>query len=259
MLYNVKKLFMKSLLHNTLFKKSLKCLSASFFLLLLSTLAVHSQSYERIVITGFNQDLVANGNVDPINSTTIAMDVQGTVMYQKGYPFCSAYGQGLPQNGLITSANNSSLSYQLADYSTNNALHLSNYGASGNLLFTVPGTYSQIAILGLSSEGSGSFSAVLNFTDGSSSSSYQFNVPDWYNGYPYAILGFGRVARLSYCSTDEVANNPRMYDNIITLSAGDQQKQIKSISVSNNSNGRISIMAVTGITSPAAPAIPSRA
>ena len=124
MLYNVKKLFMKSLLHYTLIKKSLKWLSVSFFLLIVSTLAVYAQTYQPITVTGFNQDVVANGSGSPAASTTQAVDNNADVLYVKGYQCSPNSALGLPINGSFTSSANNSINYQFANYDANNALYL---------------------------------------------------------------------------------------------------------------------------------------
>lgn len=236
------------------------------------SLASYAQTYVPVAVTGFNHDLIANGAGGENRAeatTTITFDnlnVGGAnVMYSTDFrgnnnpndapPF------GLPNNGSISSENLPGAVYQLASYDGNNALVLKNGGDSGTLILGTPGVFSSIAFLGSSAEGSSSFNVVLNFSDGTNSSS-AFVVPDWYNGTNYAIKGIGRVTRIQV-STQEAdwftgdSENPRLYDNKITLAAPYNTKILTSITFEKiNSVGSTAILAINGIIDISAPNAP---
>ena len=75
---------MKSLLQYRLFMKSLKCISVSIFLLIVSTHAVHSQTYQPITVTGLSHDVVANGSGSPAASQTRQWTITPTYCLKMG-------------------------------------------------------------------------------------------------------------------------------------------------------------------------------
>ncbi|WP_218160741.1 hypothetical protein, partial [Arsenicibacter rosenii] len=122
-------LFLKCSLNKWLVRSLLFCL-------LLSTgISGFAQSYQPLSVSGFNHDVVANGAQKSQNTTTVDLDDIGSVLYEKGYS-CSPLNlnYGLPTNRIINSSLYSGLSYQLADYSTTNALVLRNPATSTGIL-----------------------------------------------------------------------------------------------------------------------------
>ena len=255
---------MKSLLHYTLIKKSLKWLSVSFFLLIVSTLAVYAQTYQPITVTGFNQDVVANGSGSPAASTTQAVDNNADVLYVKGYQCSPNSALGLPINGSFTSSANNSINYQFANYDANNALYLTS-SSINTLNLAQPKQFVDLSFLAFSTEGSSTMTIKLNFTDGSFSGAYPFIVYDWYNGSSPAISSIGRINNGSGCLTDVFGlGAPYMYDHLIHLVGSDQQKLVQSITITNtngtpagnvSTNGRLLVMAVSGnaVNTPTSP------
>lgn len=226
----------------------------------LATVTTLGQSYQAISVTGFNQDLVANGTLLPSASTTGTFDDasagSNNVMYVNGYNGASVtLSYGLPADGVVNSESNSGVTYQLADYADSNALLLT-AAETGTLTLVSSGAYAKVSILAAGANGSSSFTATLNFSDGTTAD-YSFTVPDWFNGSNYAIKPIGRVRR-DGSSTDETSSNPRLYDCMISLSNSDQVKLLKSITFSKvSSTSRTVIMAVCGMTNSSAPSTPS--
>jgi len=231
-------------------------------------MAQSSNSYRPLTVTGFNEDLIANGSGGShralaTTSTRFDSDTSWKVMYSKD--FVGDYGAapyGLPNSGIITSVANTNIVYQLASYSASNSVLLRHSSdttgggaTNGTLVIDAADQkpYAKLAILATSAEGSSTFIVTLNFSDGTSSN-YPFNVPDWCSGTtPYAIKDIGRVTR----TTDQFdpTYNPRLYDCYITLSSTDKVKTNTSIYLQFNSgNGpRSAIMAVTGMRTVSAP------
>ena len=230
-----------------------------------------AQTYVPVTVSGFNHDLIAEGAGGPNRApatTTIAFDqvdasLGYNVMYSTDFrgnnnptsppPF------GLPTSRIINSANLPGASYTLADYSANNTLFLQGNNENGTLTLQTPGVFSKITILGSSGLAASTFTAQLNFSDGSNFST-AFDVPDWYFGPNFAIKGIGRVGRTSNEGIDRFsgdADNPRLYDNLITLSPPYNNRILTSVTFTKTSSaGRTAILALTGITAVNAPAAP---
>ena len=168
---------MKSLLQYRLFMKSLKCISVSIFLLIVSTHAVHSQTYQPITVTGLSHDVVANGSGSPAASTNQAVDNNSDVLFENGYQCSPNSSLGLPLNGSFTSAANVSINYQFASYDANNALYLPS-SFINTLNLAQPKQFVDLSFLAFSTEGSSTMTIKLNFTDGSFPGAYPFIVYD---------------------------------------------------------------------------------
>lgn len=238
-----------------------------------------AQQYQVIPITGFNHDVIAEGvgtgsNHQANATTTITFDSlnysgASHVMYAKNFRgdlnHSTAPPYGLVDNGFIISASNSNIRYQLANYTGNNVLRLAGLNSSGTLTFVTPGCYSSLSILASSGQGSSTFNVTVNFTDGTSNSSYSFTVADWYGGSNYAILGIGRVNKTpdgsgdTYDQFDGDASNPRLYDCTLNLSGTDLGKLVKSITVTKNESGsgKTIILAVSGKVNSNVPGTPN--
>ena len=231
-----------------------------------------AQTYVPVIVSGFNQDLIAEGSGGAnraFNTTTISFDLAvpggDNVMYSTDFRGNnnpnSPPPAGLPTNRIINSVNLPGATYNLANYSGNNALFLAGNGNFGTLTLQTPGVFSTIAILGSSAEGGSTFTTQLNFSDGSNFST-SFNVPDWFNGPNFAIKGIDRVTRTTISTGtaddfEEILDNPRLYDNLITLSPPYNNRILTSVTFTKTSDqGRTAILALTGITAVNAPAAP---
>jgi len=250
----------------------------ALLLLFSFTADVKAQLYEVIPVTGFNQDVIAEGvgtgsNHQANATTTITFDSlnysgASHVMYAKNFRGdknpSTAPPYGLVDNGFIISSSNNNIRYQLANYTGNNALRLAGLNSTGTLTFATPGCYSALSILASSGQGASTFTVTLNFTDGTTNSSYSFTVADWYNGSNYAIQGIGRVNKTpdgsgeTYDQFDGDATNPRLYDCTLTITGADLGKLLKSITITKNESGsgKTIILAVSGKINSNAPGTP---
>ena len=240
----------------------------------LCSLSAQAQTFVPVNVTGFNHDLIANGSGGTNRAaatTTITFDgvnIGGdNVMYSKDFRGNNNPNAvptyGLPVNRIITSVNPNLVGaiYTLAHYDSLNALVLKNNGSAGTLKLETPGVFSKIAFLGSSAEGASNFNVTLNFSDGTNTNA-SFTVPDWYSGSGFAVKGIGRVTRTTVGSqlpdifTGD-AENPRLYDNQITLNAPFNTKILTSITFTKTSSaGSTAILAINGITAVNAPAAP---
>jgi hypothetical protein len=242
------------------------------FCVIVFTSVAYTQTFVPVNVTGFNHDLIANGAGGTNRAeatTTITFDgfnIGGdNVMYSKDFRgnnnLNTAPPFGLPINRIIASVNLLGANYTLAHYDSLNALVLKTNGSSGTLMLETPGVFSKIAFLGSSAEGPSSFNVTLNFSDGTNTNA-TFTVPDWFNGSGFAIKGIGRVTRTTLGSQlPDVffgnSENPRLYDNQITLNVPFNTKILTSITFTKTSAaGSTAILAINGITAVNAPAAP---
>lgn len=202
-----------------------------------STLA---QTYNPIMVTGFNHDVVAETGTSSLTTTTVAMDgvtVSNKVMYTNAFRITNGFGGGgLPDNGTITSAVGT---YQMAAFPGNNALLLQRT-QTGDLNLTTPSRYSTIRILCLSTEGTSTVKITLGYSDGSSTVAFtNYSVPDWFNNTANLVLsGFGRVTRATPATgADAYPTNPRMYYITVNMNCADRQKTLTKVSFENNTTG----------------------
>jgi hypothetical protein len=219
-----------------------KKITVGFFCLMTVLLfsKINAQTYQTLqVVSGYNADLIANGSGASSSSTTQNVDspANGYVFMSKD--FVNAAGvtptSGLPSSGLINSANTTGLSFQLAPYTSNNALRLENINDSGSLNFASSPKVSKLFVLATAGGGSSVANIVVNFTDGTNQTFTNQSINDWYWGTGFAIMGIGRVNRV----TDAIENityNPRLYEIALQISSANQSKSIASISVKKNSS-----------------------
>jgi len=252
-----------------------KIISFSFFLVVGLVIGdLKAQTFVPVNVTGFNHDIIAEGvggmnRAEATTSTTFDDNTislsSDNVLYAKNFRgnanLSSPPPFGLPDDGIITSVNLPGAVYHLASYTGNNALVLRQQNTSGTLILETPGVFSKMAFLGASSNGSSTFNFVLNFSDGTSYPT-TFTVPDWFSGPNFAIKSIGRVYRraIGGHQADQFngdAENPRLYDNQITIPAPFDQKILTSITITKTSSGgSTGIFAINGITPINAPVAP---
>ncbi|SEW34425.1 gliding motility-associated C-terminal domain-containing protein [Chitinophaga sp. YR573] len=220
---------------------------------------LYSQTYSPVTVTGFNQDVVADTGTNATAVTSSELDLVFNILYSTTFAATNNLAGGIPANGLIS---NGGYNFQLENYALNNALFMSVGGTqpntlpSGTLTLATPASFSKLSLLSFSTEYFSVLSAVVNFTDGTSTTAYQQTVADWFDGLTPVISGFGRIKRLlgpPYVVDGMITNNPRFYPFNISLSCTDQSKLVESITVTEISGGgpnsRGVILAVAGVGS----------
>jgi len=210
-------------------------------------LAVSIYTTEPVVtqpaITGFTYDIIANGIGNASDSSDLGMDEQNqralVSLDFQATAQSTVPTRGLPIDGFINSVATPGITYRLADYTGANALYLTptyvtgsvNDQNSGTLSFTAQNR-DKIYILSTATGGGATgltYNAVVNFNDGTTQAA-TLQARDWYGGSPYAIQGIGRVNRANN-NLEEQSNvaNPRLYEDVITLTAENQSKTITGI------------------------------
>ena len=235
---------MKLKLHNLLFG------------LLLSGMAANAQTvattYVPLTVAGFNHDVIANGVGPSSGSTTIGVDNAGIAFLSTDFANGTkiAPSTALPVSGMLTSLLNSSIKYQLAPYTGNNALRLQATTDTGELTLTgIPASAQSTKALNIiSTGGSGavSFSYVVTFSDNTTQSGTG-SAGDWVGGTGnIAYSGFGRVSRFDDVITIGFGT-PKMFQSVINIDTDKQTKTVSKIRFTKTSTaeGTLNVFAVT--------------
>lgn len=205
-------------------------------------------AYVPVALSGFNKDLIANGTGPAINSVSGGFD-------NANYAFVAQdFGGGptyfLPTSGTLTSVTTPGLTYQLASYSANNTLHLTNSVAQ-TLTFNSPQAAKDVFVLGTTGSGTATTNIVVNFSDNSSQTFTGIFFDDWFF-QPGAVNGVGRV-NITNDQLEGNADDPSFYEKRLTIGGANQFKSIVSITVNITSgSGFLGIFAVS--IDPSAPA-----
>ncbi|QEE49852.1 T9SS type A sorting domain-containing protein [Flavobacterium alkalisoli] len=222
------------------------------------------------ITSGFNHDIIANGVGNASQSTTMSFDQTNTrALVSLDFQATSGASfptYGLPANGEITSAVTTDVTFQLADYSGNNALFLTpDYVGTGTntgtLAFSAQNVTDLYFLAGCAGGGMQTlpFTATVNFSDETSQTA-SLMVNDWYNGTGSAIQGIGRI-NTSNNNLEGDASNPRLYEITLAIDEENQEKTVTGITFTFNGDStaewaseiRMSILAVN-ITATEAPA-----
>jgi len=214
--------------------------TASFALFFNQT---NAQQYQTMPVqSGFNADVIANGVGTSASSTTNDVDGVSYVFVSKDFQLTSSstpLTYGLPIGGLINSevAATTGLSYQLASYSGNNSLRLSNTTTSGTLAFTTPIPAISLYMLATGGSGDAIVDAIVNFSDGTTQPFTGISISDWYDGSNYAIRGIGRINLNNNNLESGNGTNPRLYQISMAINSANQPKNITSITITKTSTG----------------------
>ena len=221
--------------------------------LLLTSAPALAQTRTPLTLSGYNQDIIANGTYTAstvgsvtTNSTTTTVDGQGNVYYQRGYNTGNT-ALGLP-TAAFTSNSNGSTTFQLAAATANNVLLLGG-GTSGTLTLGTAGKFTALAFLVTGFDGSIPSSYTLNFSTGSATTG-TFTALDNFDNTPFAIGGFDR-ARRGTGAFDNNTSNPRLYEVDLTLASGDIARTLQSITFGNTAaSGNLAVFGVSATAVP---------
>lgn len=229
-------------------------------LLILFPAFIFSQVYNPIAVTGFNEDVIAEGTGNSsLTNTSKEMDalvpsnyIITTKQFAAANSIPSAYG--IPDNGTIVSG---SRTYQLAPLGsgaglTNNVVFLFKNDVAV-LTLTTPASYTNLSFLGTATEGAATINIRVNYADGSNQIFNNKTYEDWVGGASPILQGFGRVKRQNgpfpAGSYEHAPIDPRLYSIDVPVSCS---KLVSSIMFSNVSGGtgassnRAFIFAISG-------------
>lgn len=210
-----------------------------------------AQYYHPVAVSGFTQDVIANGVGNASSSTTASVDAVDYAYVAKDFQATAtspALTYGLPVSGQFMSVVGTTpgLTYQLASYNSSNALKLNAVSDSGTLTFNTPTAAFNLYFLATGGSGSGVVSAVVNFTDGTNQTFTSLSVGDWYDQTNFAIQGIGRIKITTNALEDGGGTNPRIYQIPLAISATNQSKTVQNITFSKTSGtGFINIFGVS--------------
>ncbi len=210
-----------------------------------------AQYYHPVAVSGFTQDVIANGVGNASSSTTASVDAVDYAYVSKDFQATAtspALTYGLPVSGQFMSVVGTTpgLTYQLASYNSSNALKLNAVSDSGTLTFNTPTAAFNLYFLATGGSGSGVVSAVVNFTDGTNQTFTSLSVGDWYDQTNFAIQGIGRIKITTNALEDGGGTNPRIYQIPLAISATNQSKTVQNITFSKTSGtGFINIFGVS--------------
>lgn len=218
----------------------------SLLALMLASAVNASATFIPVPLSGFNQDVVANGVGNASASTTAAVDLSNFDFVAPDFKAVvsdPAPTAALPANGIINSLVTPGLTFQLAPYTGNNSLTLTGT-ANGTLTFTTQ--YSgDLYVLGMSGNGPVTANITVTFADATTQVFNNVDFPDWYYQPNFAIKGIGRINRTNNV-LEAPADDPRLYQPKLTLNPSNYGKMIASITVTKaTSGGVLNIMGVS--------------
>ncbi|RAK65955.1 T9SS type A sorting domain-containing protein [Hymenobacter edaphi] len=223
-------------------------------------LARAQATYTQISLTGFNQDVIANGSGAATTSTTYDLDGSNGAAFVLMAPnFVNPSGaaptRSLPANGVITSAVTTGVTYQLAPYTGNNDLRIPLTGSStagtGTLTFASPRAANTIYVLVTSGAAPSTVTPTVTFTDGTTQVFTSQTVLDWFDGANPVVMGLGRVGRTAASGIENLTTNPRLYQMTLPIAAANQSKLVQSISFNKTSTtGVLNVLAATVLDVP---------
>lgn len=204
-------------------------------LLLICLCKSYGQTYTPVPITGYNIDAFAESGTNAAAVTTTGLDLQQKVLYTQTFAATNTLSAGVPDNGVIV---NGQRTYQLEDFTGNNALFLTAGGAvagsaaTGDFTLVTPAAYSKVSILAWSTEQSSTFNVTFHFSNAPDVNAGPFTVADWFGGANPMINAIGRIVRLTagpYTPDGLTSNDPRMYTVDIAVPCDVQSKLLTGI------------------------------
>lgn len=210
---------------------------------------IKAQEYQPISIqSGFNADVIANGVGPSASSTNNDVDGVSYAFISRDFQLTSSstpLTYGLPINRIINSAvgSTSGLSYQLAPYSSNNSLRLQNVNDAGTLTLSTPTPVLSLYMLATGGSGDCTVNVTVNFSDATTQTFSGIAISDWYYGSNFAIQGIGRININNNNLEAGGGTDPRLYQIPLAIDAGNQSKNVQSITVTKASGGVPNIFA----------------
>lgn len=206
-----------------------------------------ANAYYSVPLTGFNHDVIANGNGEANTTTSTTIDFSNDYFSADFVPTTpyagvvsgAVYGGGLPASGQVSSAVTAGLTYQLADYSTSNALLIRPLtSATGTLSFATTYTANTVYILWVATESQANTVGVtIHFGDGTTQVASNQIAYDWVGGSTaIALSGLSRVGNGStqWAGLNEFSESGacKLFEEKIDILPANQAKEITGISFS---------------------------
>lgn len=197
------------------------------------------------VASGFNADIIAEA-LTSSEHTTATVDQTGYVLYTKAVRESGALAG---DDGVVMS--DAGVTYQLADYTKNNALLLTT-SSDADVVFDSPVAAKSVYCLALSGDGASELTITPRYADGTKGDAFTASVPDWYSSSAQgdeAVYGLGRILTSMsggwQGATDQFDNNEyiRLYEIEV---ATDPERQLSGLTM-YKTGGRTSVLAMTAV------------
>lgn len=206
--------------------------------------ALSQQYIPMPILTGFNQDIVADGTTNnPISRVDTlpwrGVDNVGYVFLAEDFNYDSyTPGYFLPTSRMLSSTTIYGLQYMLADYDKKNSLILK--GTSGILIFNEPVTADSVFVLATSGSGASNMFMSFLFTDSSSYDCEEQYVEDWFRGE--ADITVGERFELANNSFHLSFGAPKLYTCGYNVKS---RKKIYGIKARSEGEGLCNILAIS--------------
>ncbi|MFP5437592.1 MAG: GEVED domain-containing protein [Bacteroidia bacterium] len=206
------------------------------------TLSFSTQSmYTPLTVTGYNADVIANGNGIANTSTTHGVDGANNAYMALNYKNSATNPVttiGLPVNRRLPGTGGPD--FILADYSGNNSLRLAAQGQEGTLTLTSPVKAANLYFAVTSGSGDSTIDITVNFADGTTQIASSVAVSDWYNAgtdtQPALVSNIGRTNRADNVGGIE-SGNAKVFYITLPIDIESQFKTINSVTISKSSDG----------------------
>lgn len=218
-------------------------------------------NYSPINLTGFNADVIAEGNGWATISTTSDVDGGGYVYMSRDYKpnvTSAALSTGaLPVNRTMASPNNTGLNFLMPDYKTNNSVRLTAASPSQDLVFSVPTKLTNLYLAVASGGGASSITGTIYFDDDTTQAISSTAVPDWFatSGAPVLAYNIGRVNKngtnneAEFTTTTGVSqSNAKIFQLTIAIPSANQGKKVTKVNITRVASGTAvpNIFAISG-------------
>jgi hypothetical protein len=203
--------------------------------------------YTSVPVTGFNNDIVANGtgssSIPGVTYPGIGVDganywfIDNTFKYTAASALPTCF---MPVSNTAASLRTSGLTYSLEGYSGNNAMTITNtsttyltspFTNSGSLTLSTPASFGTLYVLyeSVVNVSPMTVDVVVTFTDASSQS---FPANTCVNWFTTTLPAFNGMGRCTPTGAIQCGTTPNMFELQLPISLANQSKLVQSISFS---------------------------
>ncbi|MFA7444823.1 MAG: GEVED domain-containing protein, partial [Flavobacteriaceae bacterium] len=215
---------------------------------------IAQSSYSPIAVTGFTDDVIADGIGDATTSTTNAVDAVDYAYMSNSFKVTASSNPityALPVSRNLESPNIAGLNFIMPDYAYSNSLRLATQGQSGTLTFTEAFPLTDIYFAFTSGSGNSTMSAEILFDDSTSQLVTDIALTDWYGAgtatTPALIDNLGRVLRTTTATPS--TGNAKIFQISIPIDQANHSKSVTGVTFTKTSTGAepvANIFAISG-------------
>jgi hypothetical protein len=233
--------------------------SKAIFMLLFVFCSIQlNAQYLNIPITGFNNDVVANGTgltntvstgtMPDVTNPAIGIDGVGWTFIDgtyKWYSGSAAPACFLPASGLVPSLLTSGLSYQLQNYTGFNSMSIASNSFTGSVIpttgtvsVTTPASYGQLKVLyeTVQNTAGPTITATITFTDATTQVISGITFVNWFTNTGTAFNNISRAQNAAPGVSNGCGTGPYLFEMTLNISASNYSKQVQSVTFGFSSN-----------------------